>query len=594
MIDSGQCLPPEGHILIVEDSAIQAEALRRIIVKAGYAVTVARDGADGLAKALDTPPLLVISDIMMPKMDGFEMCRRIKSEPMLTGIPVILLTSLTDTGDVLRGLESGADNFITKPYEAEYLLSHLASALSDGVTDHDDSELQGVEIRFEDKSYVITANRRRVLNTLLTTYETAVKKNDELLKTQEEMRILNEGLEQKVQERTAALTGEIEERRQAEEHLRQYAERMRALHTIDMAVSSSFNLNFILDILLGQALKQLQMDAASVLLHDKLSHTLNFAAGQGFRTSVLKHTHLHIGEGHAGRAALERTLVTVPDLSQDQEFLRSRFFLNEGFIAYFGVPLIVKGEVRGVLEIFHRSPLKPKAEWLDFLNNLAGQAAISIDNATLFADLQRSNMNLKVAYDTTLEGWSRALDMRDRETEGHTERVAEMTVRLAREAGMNVTEVLQLRRGALLHDIGKMAIPDAILHKPGKLTEDEWQIMRQHPVYARDLLWPIEYLHPALDIPYCHHEKWDGSGYPRGLKGEQIPLAARLFSVVDVWDALRSDRPYRAAWSERTVLKHISSLAGTHFDPQVVAVFLKVVSDNAPCPHHYSEKVASA
>ena len=208
------------HILIVEDSAIQAEALRRILVKAGYEVSVARDGVEGLAMTLEVMPSLVISDILMPKMAGIEMCRRIKSEPKLCAIPVILLTSLTDTGEVLRGLEAGADNFISKPYEAEYLLSHLASTLTDSVTGHDDSDRQGIEIHFKGKSYVITADRRQTLNTLLATYETAVRKNEELLKAQMEMRTLNEDLDQKVRARTSALIEEIEGRKWAEESVR--------------------------------------------------------------------------------------------------------------------------------------------------------------------------------------------------------------------------------------------------------------------------------------------------------------------------------------------------------------------------------------
>jgi response regulator RpfG family c-di-GMP phosphodiesterase len=189
-------------------------------------------------------------------------------------------------------------------------------------------------------------------------------------------------------------------------------------------------------------------------------------------------------------------------------------------------------------------------------------------------DLQRLNVELALAYDTTLEGWSRALDLRDKETEGHSQRVTEMTLRLARAMGMGQSELVHVRRGALLHDIGKMGIPDSILLKPALLTEEQTAIMRRHPVYAYELLSPIDYLRPALDIPHCHHEKWDGTGYPRGLKGEQIPLAARIFAVVDVWDALRSDRPYRPGWSEDRVREHIWTLAGTHFDPKVVTVFL--------------------
>ena len=182
-----------------------------------------------------------------------------------------------------------------------------------------------------------------------------------------------------------------------------------------------------------------------------------------------------------------------------------------------------------------------------------------------FIDLQNVNKELFQAYDKTIEGWSRALDLRDKETEGHTQRVTEMTVKLAKAMGINDSEIVHIRRGALLHDIGKMGVPDAILHKPGPLNDEEWKIMRQHPQLAYDMLSPIAYLKPALDIPYCHHERWNGKGYPRGLKGEEIPLAARIFAVVDVWDALASDRPYRAAWPKEKVLEYIRVRIGTAF-----------------------------
>jgi putative nucleotidyltransferase with HDIG domain len=239
--------------------------------------------------------------------------------------------------------------------------------------------------------------------------------------------------------------------------------------------------------------------------------------------------------------------------------------------------LIAKGEVKGVLELFHRTRLEPDPEWLNFLEALAGQAVIAVDNAHLFEDLQRSNTELMLAYDTTIEGWSRALDLRDKETEGHSQRVTELTLEIARAMRMTEVELMHIRRGALLHDIGKMGIPDNILLKPGKLTDDEWAIMRKHPEYAYALLAPIDYLGPALDIPYCHHERWDGSGYPRGLQGESIPPAARIFAVVDVWDAMRSDRPYRAAWPVDQAREHIRSLSGTHFEPRAVEAFLNVV-----------------
>lgn len=366
----------------------------------------------------------------------------------------------------------------------------------------------------------------------------------------------------------------LENTRQHDESDRRLRQAL-TLREIDMAISSSLDRELTLNVFLEYVTSQLPVDAADVLLFNPATHTLDYAAGRGFRTASLRHTHLRLGEGHAGRAARNRHIVSVLDLSAEPgEFDRSPFLAEEGFVALHAVPLIAKGEVQGVLELFHRSPPSPPAEWRDFLHALAAQAAIAIDHAGLFEDLQRSNVDLALAYDTTLEGWSRALDLRDRETEGHSQRVAEMTVRLARSMGVPEADLVHIRRGALLHDIGKLGTPDSILFQPGSLSEEEWEIVRRHPVHAFDMLHPIEYLRTALEIPYAHHEKWDGTGYPRGLRGEQIPLAARIFAVVDVWDVLRSDRPYRSAWSEDQAREYIRSQAGTHFDPRVVEVFL--------------------
>lgn len=349
---------------------------------------------------------------------------------------------------------------------------------------------------------------------------------------------------------------------------------LRSLRKIDVAIAGSVDLRVTLDVVVDQVLEELGVDAATILLAEPHSRTLGYITGRGFRTEALRHTHLAPGQGLAGEAALDRRTISVLDLSGRPADFSESMLAEEGFVSYFAVPLVSKGEVKGVLELFQRSSLDPGREWLDFLHSLAGQAAIAIDSATLFADLQRANLDLRLAYDQTIEGWARALDLRDHETEGHTQRVAEISVRLGRAVGLGDEELVHLRRGALLHDIGKMGIPDAILNKPGPLSDGEWEVMRRHPVYAYESLSPISFLRPALDVPYCHHEKWDGTGYPRGLRGEQIPLSARIFAVVDVWDALRSDRPYREAWPEEKVREHLRSQAGTHFDPDVVEAFL--------------------
>ncbi len=200
----------------------------------------------------------------------------------------------------------------------------------------------------------------------------------------------------------------------------------------------------------------------------------------------------------------------------------------------------------------------------------------------MVANLDKSRLDLIQAYDATITGWATMLDQRDQDTEGHTRRVTELTLDVTRGFGFSEEELIHIRRGALLHDIGKMSVPDRILKKRGKLTPEEWKIMRLHPKIAYDVLNPIEYLRPALDIPYCHHERWDGKGYPRGLAGENIPLSARIFTVVDVWDAMTSDRPYRPAMDRQEVIDHIFAERGTMFDPQVVEVFWSVIHRTYP------------
>jgi response regulator RpfG family c-di-GMP phosphodiesterase len=373
------------------------------------------------------------------------------------------------------------------------------------------------------------------------------------------------------------VTLEITERKGAGEEIRRHLQRIGALREIDRAITDGLGLRGIFSVILKQVITQLGVDAVDVLLLNPDTQILEYSAGRGFRTNALQHTYLKLGEGHAGRAVLERNVISIANLAEAENGLKRSLLLpDEGFIAYYGVPLIAKGQVKGVLEIFHRAPLDPAPEWLDFLETLAGQVAVAIDNVTLFDDLQRSNAELSLAYDTTLEGWAKALELHDAETEGHSRSVTEMTVRMAQAAGMSDAELVHVRRGALLHDIGKMGIPDSILQKPGPLTDEEWEIVHQHPVYAYELLSPIVHLRPALDIPYCHHEKWDGSGYPRGIAGEEIPLAARIFAVVDVWDALTSERPYRPAWTEEKAVEYIRDQAGKHFDPKVVEMFLKL------------------
>jgi putative two-component system response regulator len=321
-------------ILIVDDESAGRQTLESILEGQGYHLEMAENGQEALEKTAQLLPDVILLDVMMPGMDGFEVCRRIRNDPSLAEIPIIMLTALDDRQSFLNGLESGADDYITKPCDRHELRARLL-----GIT---------------------RLNRYRKL------------------------------------------------------------------------------------------------------LNDR-------------------------------------------------------------------------------------------------------------------ANVETAHIQLLSAYDATIEGWSRALDLRDKETEGHTQRVTILTEKIARLAGMSDDDLINIRRGSLLHDIGKLGVPDSILHKPDKLTDEEWGIMRQHPQYAFDMIVPIEYLRPALDIPYCHHEKWDGSGYPRGLKGEEIPLSARIFAIIDVWDAVTSDRPYRPAWDNQKALDYIREQSGKHFDPHIVEMFIKMM-----------------
>lgn len=355
-------------------------------------------------------------------------------------------------------------------------------------------------------------------------------------------------------------------------------ERLSTLRQIDQLITSGADLSAVTHTILDHVTTALGIDAADILLLDVPSLLLKKANARGFQSHVTGKLTLKLGEGIVGKAALERRTIVVDDLPAESTFTRPQLVRKEGFVCYFGTPLISRGKILGVLECFHRQNKSYNQEWLGYFETLAGQTAIAIDHIRTFNNWRQTNLELLLAYDNTIEGWASTLELRDIETKGHSQRVTDLTTRLAAHLGYEEADLIQIQRGALLHDLGKLSIPDSILFKPGKLTKKEWGIMKQHPAIAYNILYKIEFLRPALDIPYCHHEKWDGTGYPRGLKGDAIPEPARLFAVADVWDALRSDRPYRLRWSDDKTLKYIKEQSGIHLDPNAVVTFEKVIS----------------
>ncbi len=373
---------------------------------------------------------------------------------------------------------------------------------------------------------------------------------------------------------------DITQRIEADQQLREQMERINALHQIDKAITSSFDLRVTYQVLLDQLRQVLHVDAAAVLQFEPELIQYQYLTGLGFKTaestlrSALRHSPLP-SEAIASKKTTQMSLNTGQIFSPSLAELLG----VERFVKYISTPMIIKGQIKGVLEVYNKSEFEPSHEWISFLEALAQQATIALDNSQNFSELQKSQAVLLQAYDDTLMGWANFLDLRDKETEGHTVRVLERTMKAAQRLGVRDEDKEHLRRGVLLHDIGKVGVPDHILNKPGPLTDEEWVIMKKHPDYAYQMLSPIGFLKPALDVPYCHHEKWDGTGYPRGLKGKEIPFTARIFTVFDVYDAITSDRIYSKARTKEEALTYLRENVGIIFDPDIIDVCIDVIKE---------------
>ncbi|MBN2085946.1 MAG: GAF domain-containing protein [Anaerolineales bacterium] len=356
---------------------------------------------------------------------------------------------------------------------------------------------------------------------------------------------------------------------------------LQAMRSVERAITSSMDLSITLNVFLDHVLRQLHADAASVLLMEAHGREMAVAASRGFRRDRRPHSKFRPDHTLATQAGLERKTVSVEaEKPGDPALDNQPLMKEEGFASYSATPLIAHGRVRGILEVFHRTAAEPASARMDLLDSLAQQAAIAIDCADSYHNLQRTQSELSMACDSMIEGFSRAVDLRAREAEGHSLRVSELSIRTAEKMGVSQDQIPALRRGALLHDIGKIGIPDRILWKPEALTEEEWELMRQHPKLGEQVLAPIEFLRSAMDIPKFHHERWDGGGYPYGLAGSDIPLPARIFSVVDVWDSLQARRPFRAPWNAADTTKYLQQASGRQFDPEVVRTFMQILGDS--------------
>jgi putative nucleotidyltransferase with HDIG domain len=351
------------------------------------------------------------------------------------------------------------------------------------------------------------------------------------------------------------------------------ARQMGALVGVGSAINSSLGLKRVLELVMDSLIALMDAERGFLMLRDP-NGELIVRIARGIESENLDKDVFSISNTVVRRVVETGEPVLTTNAQEDPRFGEQFSVAVNRLLSILCAPLKIKDDLIGVIYVDNRAQTGIfRNEDLGIISAFANQAAVAIDNARLFEDLQVSNAELEAAYQASLEGWVRALDLRDKETEGHTQRVTLVTQRLARSMGVGEDALIHVKRGALLHDIGKMGIPDSILLKPGNLTDEERLVIQKHPMYAYEMLEPIKFLNPALDIPYGHHEKWDGSGYPRGLKGDEIPLIARIFCIVDVWDALVSDRPYRKGLDPVVVRKMITEQSGIHFDPRVVEAF---------------------
>ena len=351
---------------------------------------------------------------------------------------------------------------------------------------------------------------------------------------------------------------------------------MHTVTSIQMIQSGQQYLN--LDYVLGQAVKKLTIDAIALYLRNRAG-SLTFLQGRGFTSEEIKYVIGNPVAKNTRSKILSRSnsVITNIQLDQPKGTAKIKSTSLHPLIKYQASPIILSGEAKGVIEVYSRESDGIKVsdgEAFDMVTQKISSALDRTGQSDHFSPTLGTN---PPKHSATLDALMAAMLLRSGEIVSHARRVTDMTLHLAKTFGLADDQMVHLVRGAMLHDIGKLAIPDSILQKPGALSRSEWDLMRKHPEFAFKLLSPIASLKKALPIPYSHHERWDGSGYPLGLKGDAIPLAARLFSIVDVWDALRSDRPYRKAWLDHDVQYYILKQSGKQFDPQVTEVFLDLI-----------------
>ena len=509
------------RILIVEDSLVQVARLKNLLQGRGYWVTVATNGQEALAAAREREPDLIISDIIMPGMDGYEMCQAIKHDGVLRDIPVILLTVLSDTKDVIRALKAGVDYYLTKPYYENHLLSQVESALARPVRQKNDGAEEELEVAFGGERHVITSDRQQILNLLLSTYDNAVQQNQKLINTQHELQKMNEQLQQG-----------IIDRKQAEGEIRRLKD---------------FNEGIVQNMAEGIAVE----DAEGCIIFvnpaaaDLLGYLPEELVGQHWTAIVPSDQHPSVQAAHERRMHGEADRYELQLVRQDGTLVP---------VLVSGSPRIEEGRFAGTLTVFTDITEHKQVE----------------------EELQQSLERLRRTFDETVQSLASAIRTRNPYMAGHQQRVTQLACAIAREMGLPDEQIEGIRVAGLIHDIGKISVPIEILSNPDGISDLEYGIIKAHPQIGYDILKAVEFPWPVAEIVLQHNERLDGSGYPQGLSGDEILLEARIIGVADVVDAMSSHQPYRAARGLDKALEEISQNRGVLYDPGAVGACLKL------------------
>jgi len=598
------------RLLLVEDSEDDALLLMREIRLAGFdAETTRVDTLRGLETALESQDWdVVVSDYALPSFDGLTALEMVQNAGI--DLPFIVVSGTIGEDVAVAAMRAGAHDYVMKDR-----LARLGPAIQRELREAEDrrarrraeqayrslveGSLQGFVILLDGAiAFVNPAfagmlgysveemqsfTREHVSNTIhpddrdMVWQRYAARLAGEEVPPRYEIRMFHRSGEVRWMEMVATRI-EFDGRPATQANLVDITERVRhereqrALVTVATSLRMAMTRQQMVDLLLEEVRQLFDADGTALVVCDPEGLQSTIELGTGIWVKATGDV-IPAGKGLTGRIVEDGCSYVNNDVRSDAHLAWNDILATTRAVA--GVPLITGETIIGVLWLGRDKEInEDDCLLLTAIGELTASALLRL---ILNEQLERTNQELTDAYDRTLEGWARALELRDGTTEDHTRRVADLAERLGSLMGFENDDLVHLRRGALLHDIGKMAIPDNILRKAGPLSEDEWTIMRRHPDYAFEMLSKIPFLASALEIPYCHHERWDGTGYPRGLKGAGIPIAARIFAVIDVWDALGSNRPYRDAWPTHKVITYIRDHAGSHFDPSVVEIFLNEV-----------------